>query len=582
MILLTRLTRPTCCRFRHIDLAYKQYPNVLAVNKCLHIARDTDGAFDAISKLLTEHPYETSHTELVRWYNETLKNMLNMLVRRKQYEKLEQITDLMQQNNIMIPTESRVKDVLVNAATGRTAKAIELTESLIDRDDLDLRSVCSLMRALFNNKEIERAEELVKKYENKISPSLKLHADLMLNHILSANYVKATEVYQELRQRNIPLSIDIYNHAVDAYFKQLDVRSAVKVVMQDMHNANVRIDLKTLENILVGINVHGQLGQYSYPLFDFCVKKGVTCTPRMYHVLINSYLKLDLFNRVELAAEEMKTKFNLIPMNYTYSNVISAYARKEGVNSPNTQRWLAELEAKFSKYKNTSLHALSCMLLSYIAMEDLQKAQKIFDQHPPLRDAKCYAYMIEGYAESGNIARAKELLDEKKTNGFEIQAAETNAIVNAILIHEKDLQKAQEFISQMHPMYNVSPDVTTFNIIINELALNGEVEKAHIMYDHLLREEHLPDPDATTVQIIAMGYAEKNRRAEAEKFVSLLKQDEMIPMTVINAMIKMYERLKVYQFMHKWEERRMQYSNLFSEKTEAMDEFMSYLEQTGV
>jgi len=106
----------------------------------------------------------------------------------------------------------------------------------------------------------------------------------------------------------------------------------------------------------------------------------------------------------------------------------------------------------------------------------MNEAQSIFDNMES-RDIITWTTMISGYGQNGDGKKSIELFEKMETEGIQPDSITFVALLNACS-HSGLVDEALNYFRSMKDKYQVLPDVTHYNCIVDTLARSGHLEEA--------------------------------------------------------------------------------------------------------
>ena len=130
------------------------------------------------------------------------------------------------------------------------------------------------------------------------------------------------------------------------------------------------------------------------------------------------------------------------------------------------------------------------LLNMYSKCGSIDDARSIFDNMES-KDIISWNAMISGYGQNGNSKEAIELFQQMQQSGIQPDSITFIALLNACS-HAGLVDEALHYFNTMKDQYQITPDVTHYNCVVDTLGRAGRLEEA----ENLIKT--MPQPDIIT------------------------------------------------------------------------------------
>ncbi|KAF0905698.1 hypothetical protein E2562_008776 [Oryza meyeriana var. granulata] len=325
---------------------------------------------------------------------------------------------------------------------------------------------------------IENAQKYIKKvplpFRNEV-----LYETLLVNCVLAGDIQKAEEVFKEIKDQCLRLTVSICNQMILLYKRVAPGKVADVLMLMEKENVkpsaftyNLLIDLKGRSNDLAGIEV--VLNE-----MKACGIKPSTATQTM---VARFYMHGGLAEKAERVVEEMEVQL---------------------------------LESKDRRHVIRSLLHLYAVLNK---PDDVARIWKLCTE-PNLDD---FLSAIKAWGQLGRIEQAEETFETMANTPAKLSSKYYNAMLN-VYAQNKLLAKGKQFVERM--CRNRCPHgPLTWDALINLYVNSGEVEKADSFLLKVAEENPGRRPLFTSYFFLMKGYAKRGDIHNTEKIFDRVKK----------------------------------------------------------
>ncbi len=461
----------------------------------------------------------------------------------------------------------------------------------------------------------EKIEDTITKWESAIC--LQKINSIIKNEVNEANF-DPFMVLDQLQKSSINPDVSTINTLLDTCSKLGDFTNFNRLceLMIDSENGLIShlpaSNIVTFNIILKGVNLEMCKQDFSERA-NFCKgkvelliqeinKRGLKPNDITLNTIIDIMIESGNFDLAWKYFDEMEKSYEIEPDIYTYSTLLKSIKNYEP-DQKNIERAFEILKiVKLSKTKGIKPDEIlyNCILDTCVKYNKMEQAQAVFND---MKDATIqpskitYAIMIRGYGNDYNLDKAFEIFNEMKAKNVQpneiIYGCLLNACVKCSKIEKacelydeiqnfsamnvvlystlikgytktKNFQKAVEIYNQMLNDASVTPNIITYNAILDCCVECSDIEMMKKIYEEIkhnaIKEDTAPQPDLITYSTVIKGYS---RLHDSDKVLDLyyylkgrqdMVLDEVIYNSVLDGLLKsgqFSECLKVYEEMVK-------------------------------
>ncbi|KZV31610.1 pentatricopeptide repeat-containing protein mitochondrial [Dorcoceras hygrometricum] len=279
------------------------------------------------------------------------------------------------------------------------------------------------------------------------------------------------------------------------------------MVVKALNDCDVDLSQSLIEQILK---------RFSYewiPAFGFfrwsASQNGIAHSPELYNLMVDNLGKMKKFDLMWELVEEMKSLGPYVTLD-TMSKVIRRLAK--------AGKYEDAVEA-FRKMElfgvERDLMSMNLLMDALVKEGSVEYAEALFSEFreliPP--NLQTYNVLIHGWCKSGQIAKAKNTMNEMKAFGFAPDLITYTYFIQTYCI-EKDFRNVDATLEQMRKD-GLSPSIVTYTIIIKALAKAKETSKAFEIYEKMKRNNCFPDAAFYGVFMNALSTTGRLKDSEA-------------------------------------------------------------------
>lgn len=324
---------------------------------------------------------------------------------------------------------------------------------------------------------IETAQKYIKRvplpFRNEV-----LYETLIVNCVLAGDIQKAEEVFKEIKDLCLRLTVTLCNQMILLYKRIAPGKVASVLMLMEKENVKpsaftyrLLIDLKGRSNDLAGI---------------------------------------------EVVINEMKA-YGIEPSTSTQTMVARFYIH--GGLTEKAEAVVKEMEAQLSNSKD-GRHVIKSLLHLYAALNKPNDVARIWEMctEPMLED---FLSAIKAWGELGLIEKAEETFEAMANAPEKLSSKYYNAMLN-VYAQNKLLSKGKQFVERM--CRDGCPNgPLTWDALINLYVNSGEVEKADSFLLNVAEENPDRKPLFTSYFFLMKGYAKRGDIHNTEKIFDRLK-----------------------------------------------------------
>merc|ERR1719498_1034198 len=214
-------------------------------------------------------------------------------------------------------------------------------------------------------------------------------------------------VYEEMKDKNIELSIVMYNTLIDACARCGRMENLTKI-LEDMKAANARPNVITYSTMLKGHCQNGNI-QAGFAILDQ-MKKDAQLKPDeiMYNSLLDGCAQNNLVDEGMRLLDEMQSE-GVLPSNFTLSIVVKLMNRARRLD-----RAFSMVEEITKKYRfRPNVHVYTNLVQGCVSNQQLARGVNLLEQMVQERvapDSRTYSILVRGSISKGLFQQAAGLL----------------------------------------------------------------------------------------------------------------------------------------------------------------------------
>merc|ERR1719335_163984 len=244
---------------------------------------------------------------------------------------------------------------------------------------------------------------------------------------------RALQLYSEMRERDIPLSLVTFNTLIDACARVGDMPQASQL-FSSMCTSGIEPDLITYSTIIKGYCVQGDL-EKGLQLFSIMQKKGIRPDAILFNSILDGCAKRQMRSLTETVLNDMEMA-GIAPSNVTLSILIKLYGRCRDLDQ--AFRIIEEYPVKYDFTVNP--HVKTCLMSACIANNNLDKAKEIYKQmctDGVVVDAKTNETLVNGCLKQGDMKGAVEIIDEVLASSIRPIPLESELLSNVLFMIQR-------------------------------------------------------------------------------------------------------------------------------------------------
>lgn len=380
----------------------------------------------------------------------------------------------------------------------------------------------------------------------------------------------AFTIFEALQKNGAELTLSIYNTMLDACVECRNLARAEKW-MKTMREVN-KVDVVSY-NTIIKAQVAADCFQDARALMHQMVEEGMKPNHITYNELINGYIRTRKISKVWDVVAEMQSAGvtpnhvtcsillkNLSQMS-SKSDVLQTMELISKIEEPMDEVLLSSvmeacvrvgkpelLTQKLALLQENNLttvngaHTFGSLIKAYGRVGDMQGAWKCWREmrsrhiHPSSITIGC---MVECIASNGDSEGAYELLLsllEDKDCYSEVNAVSFGSVLKAFS-REKKMDRAWAIFEDMK-RYNVSPIVTTYNMLCDACTTNSQMDRIPMLIAHMKKSG--VTPNLITFSTLLKGHCQKGDMQAAFEILTQmrkttdLKPDEIMYNTLLD------------------------------------------------
>merc|ERR1719265_1777112 len=224
---------------------------------------------------------------------------------------------------------------------------------------------------------------------------------------------RAIQCYHEMQDKNVKVSVVVFNTLIDACSRVSDMEGAAKI-FSDMVAAQSTPDLITYSTLIKGYCLCGDMDQ-GMQLFMLMRKKGILPDAVVFNSLLDGCAKRQMRTLCEQVVRDMQ-EAGVSPSNHSVSILVKLYGRCRDLDA--AFRVFEEMPREYGFKANAAVY--TCLMSACVAADQLGRAMELRDRMVKERvhcDEKTYSTLLRGALRASNIDTAAALIHSALDQG---------------------------------------------------------------------------------------------------------------------------------------------------------------------
>ncbi|TMW89945.1 hypothetical protein EJD97_016421 [Solanum chilense] len=339
----------------------------------------------------------------------------------------------------------------------------------------------TLLRGIFAENKVKDAVELFKKLvrEKTCEPDEFMYAIVMNGLSKRGHTQKIVSLLRLMEQGKTQPDICIYNIVIDAHCKDGNLDAAINV-LNEMKQKDIYPDIVTYTSIIDGL--YGLCKEGKVEVMRNMVEKGVEPDVFTHSMIMDGYCLRGEVDRARRIFDILIDK-GIEPTIFSYNILINGYCKKKNLDE--AMQLFGEISQKGLK---PSIVTYNTILQGLFEVGRIGVAKQLFvEMESP--DLYMYGTLLDGYFKYGLVEEAMSLFNKLERK------------------------------------------IENVNIIINGLSKNGELDKAHAIFEKLSSMGLVPDVRTYTIMIA--GFCQQELLDEAKDMLRKMEDNGCFPNNIL-------------------------------------------------
>ncbi|WCJ42437.1 Pentatricopeptide repeat (PPR) superfamily protein [Euphorbia peplus] len=290
-----------------------------------------------------------------------------------------------------------------------------------------------------------------------------------------------------------------YSCLIDGLFSVKRNEDA-KVWYKKMIDNNIKPDVVLYTIMIKGLSKAGEF-KSALELSSEMIEMGVVPDTQCYNALIKASCDMGLLDNAKSLLLEI-SEHNCFPDSHTYTILISEMCKNGLVGE--AERIFSEMNKVGCKPSRVTFNAL---LDGLCKAHQLKKAQLLFYKMEVGRDTSLFLRLSQGGNQVVTASSVHKMVEELCLSGL--------------------ILKAYSILTQLVDSAGVSPDISTYNILINGFCREGDINVALKLFEALQRKGL--SPNSVTYGTLINGLFKARRDKDAFRFFDQIMENHFVP-----------------------------------------------------
>uniref|UniRef100_A0A6M2E9R9 PROP1-like PPR domain-containing protein n=1 Tax=Populus davidiana TaxID=266767 RepID=A0A6M2E9R9_9ROSI len=317
-------------------------------------------------------------------------------------------------------------------------------------------------------------------YINKIPKSFKgevIYRTLLANCVSANNAKKAVEVFNKMKDLELPITLFSYNQLLLLY-KRHDKKKIADVLLL-MEKENVKPSLFTY---ILLIDTKGQSNDIAgmEQIAETMKAEGIEPDIKTQAIMARHYVSGGLKEKAEIVLKEMEGG-NLEEHRWACQFMLPLYGTL-GKADEVSRLW------KFCK-KSPRLDECMAAIEAWGQLKKIPEAEAVFELMSKTwkkLSAKHYSALLKVYANNKMLSKGKDLIKQMGDSGCRIGPLTWDALIK-LYVEAGEVEKADSILNKAVQQNQMKPMFSSYMIIMEKYASKGDIHNAEKMF-HRMRQ----------------------------------------------------------------------------------------------
>ncbi|KAJ6967901.1 pentatricopeptide repeat-containing protein At1g80270, mitochondrial [Populus alba] len=357
-------------------------------------------------------------------------------------------------------------------------RALQLSEwvEANKRKDFDERDYASRLDLIAKVRGLQKAEVYIEKIPKSFKGEV-IYRTLLANCVSANNVKKAVEVFNKMKDLELPITLFSYNQLLLLY-KRHDKKKIADVLLL-MEKENVKPSLFTY---ILLIDTKGQSNDIAgmEQIAETMKAEGIEPDIKTQAIMARHYVSGGLKEKAEIVLKEMEGG-NLEEHRWACQFMLPLYGTL-GKADEVSRLW------KFCK-KSPRLDECMAAIEAWGQLKKIPEAEAVFELMSKTwkkLSAKHYSALLKVYANNKMLSKGKDLIKQMGDSGCRIGPLTWDALIK-LYVEAGEVEKADSILNKAVQQNQMKPMFSSYMIIMEKYASKGDIHNAEKMF-HRMRQ----------------------------------------------------------------------------------------------
>jgi pentatricopeptide repeat protein len=344
------------------------------------------------------------------------------------------------------------------------------------RKDFDERDYASRLDLIAKVRGLQKAEVYIEKIPKSFKGEV-IYRTLLANCVSANNAKKAVEVFNKMKDLELPITLFSYNQLLLLY-KRHDKKKIADVLLL-MEKENVKPSLFTY---ILLIDTKGQSNDIAgmEQIAETMKAEGIEPDIKTQAIMARHYVSGGLKEKAEIVLKEMEGG-NLEEHRWACQFMLPLYGTL-GKADEVSRLW------KFCK-KSPRLDECMAAIEAWGQLKKIPEAEAVFELMSKTwkkLSSKHYSALLKVYANNKMLSKGKDLIKQMGDSGCRIGPLTWDALIK-LYVEAGEVEKADSILNKAVQQNQMKPMFSSYMIIMEKYAKKGDIHNAEKMF-HRMRQ----------------------------------------------------------------------------------------------
>ncbi|XP_031496552.1 pentatricopeptide repeat-containing protein At1g02060, chloroplastic [Nymphaea colorata] len=379
---------------------------------------------------------------------------------------------------------------------------------------------------------------------------------LMRSYANAGLFQESIKLFQKMKELGVSPSVYTFNTIFSILLRR-GRTNMVRGLYDEMLRSGVSPDVFTFNILIRGFCLNSMVDE-GFRLFNEMVKQG--CTPDMvtYNTLIDGLCRSGKVAKGHNLMRAMRRKGGeLIPNVVSYTTLIRGYCENQSIG--NALELFDEMVEQGLKPNEITYNTLIQGLCEARKLDKIKEILKdVMDSGSFKPDTCTFNTLINAHCNAGKLNEAVMIFGKLSELGVQPDSATYSVLIRNLCVR-CEFQKAEEFVDEvirskvLIQAEGCVPLVASYNPVLEYFCENGKAEKAERLFRQLLKRG---TQDPCTFRTLILGQCKEGRPEAGYELLVLMLRRDFVPdletySTLINGFIKKDDPVYAHKTLQK-------------------------------